>query len=81
MQLCFFLTDFDDEQLNNSVRDLFLAGSETTSTTLCWVLLFLSKNLDSQAKLHKEIDEVLHHKPPSTLLSEKMPYAKAVIQV
>lgn len=71
---------FDEKQLNDTVRDLFLAGSETTSTTLCWALLFLCKYPQCQSTLHKEIDEILHQRVPSTTDANNMDYAKAVIQ-
>jgi cytochrome P450 len=32
----------------NSIMDLFAAGSETTSTTLRWALLFMVLNTDVQ---------------------------------
>ena len=41
----------------NSMFDLFLAGSETTSTSLTWTLLYLIRFPSIQEKLQKEIDE------------------------
>ncbi|KFO74924.1 Cytochrome P450 2J5, partial [Cuculus canorus] len=31
---------FDEDNIVQSVFDLFLGGSETTATTLCWALLY-----------------------------------------
>jgi cytochrome P450 len=39
--------------------DLFLAGMETTSTSLIWTFLFLLHHPEVQAKLHQELDKVL----------------------
>ena len=43
----------------NSVIDLFIAGMETTTTSLMIVILHLLHHLDVQEKVHQEIDEVL----------------------
>ena len=42
----------------NSMVDLFLAGMETTSTSLNIITLHLIHHPDVQAKVHQEIDEV-----------------------
>ncbi|KFV05807.1 Cytochrome P450 2J6, partial [Pterocles gutturalis] len=39
---------FDEENLVQSVFDLFLAGSETTATTLRWALLYMLAYPDVQ---------------------------------
>jgi cytochrome P450 len=41
------------------ILNLFAAGAETTSTTLNWSLLYLSRNPNIQKKFQKEIDEVI----------------------
>lgn len=50
---------FSEEQLLVLLLDLFLAGSETTSSSLSFVILNLIKNPDIQAKVHAEIDTVI----------------------
>jgi cytochrome P450 len=42
----------------NSVIDLFIAGMETTTTSLMIIILHLLHHLDVQEKVHQEIDEV-----------------------
>ena len=39
--------------------DLFLAGSETTSTTLNWAVLYMVRYPDIQAKVQEELDTVV----------------------
>jgi cytochrome P450 len=39
------------QNLRNIVFDLFLAGSETTSSTLKWAVLFMAKHQDIQKKV------------------------------
>ena len=36
-----------------------LTGEETTSTTMCWILKFLSENPGVQRRLHEELVRVL----------------------
>ncbi|XP_039257127.2 cytochrome P450 2U1-like [Styela clava] len=72
---------FNEDQLLALARDFFLAGSETTSTTICWAVLFLSRNQDIQNKFYNEIMDVIGDaKQPSTAFADEMPYSKAVIQ-
>ena len=37
------------------ISDFFLAGAETTATTLRWACLYLANNQEVQEKVHKEI--------------------------
>jgi len=48
--------DFNKEQLVIAIVDLFAAGSETSSTTLRWAVLYLILNPEVQKKCHEEID-------------------------
>ena len=75
-------SSFDEEQLTASVRDLFVAGTETTATTLSWIFLFMSKYPHMQKKMQNEIDEVIGQSGvPRMALMDKLPYVRAVVQV
>lgn len=50
---------FSEEQLLVLLLDLFLAGSETTSSMLSFVILILLKHQDVQAKVHAELNVVV----------------------
>lgn len=50
---------FTEEQLLVLLLDLFLAGSETTSSMLSFVILLLLKHQDVQAKVHAELEAVV----------------------
>lgn len=50
---------FTEEQLLVLLLDLFLAGSETTGSTLSFIILSLVKHQDVQAKIHAELDAVV----------------------
>ena len=43
----------------NDFIDLFIAGMETTSTSLLWTFLYLLHNPDVKHKIHEELDKVL----------------------
>ncbi|XP_076824768.1 cytochrome P450 2J6-like [Clavelina lepadiformis] len=67
--------------LMRSILDLFLAGTETSATTLSWALLCLLHYPQAQAKLRKEIYDVIG---PSgaVIMTQKpnLPYTNAFIQ-
>jgi len=56
-----------DKNLTAVVADLFLAGSDTTSTTLDFTVLYLASFPDVQKKLQKEIDEITGKSRPVSL--------------
>ena len=69
---------FGDKGINNlaaNLMDLFLAGSETTSTTLTWAILYMVRNQDVQEKVQKELDKVIgRYKIPSLADKPSLPY-------
>ncbi|XP_056011253.1 cytochrome P450 2U1-like isoform X2 [Ostrea edulis] len=72
-------TTFSDEQLNHSVRDFFGAGTETTSTTLRWMLLYLIHHQDWQKRLQNDIDDVIGQGQPKMEHKDKLPRVEAFI--
>nr|XP_031539977.1 cytochrome P450 2J2-like [Vicugna pacos] len=71
---------FNEENLIHSTLDLFFAGTETTSTTLRWGLLYMALYPEIQEKVQAEIKRVLGQwQQPSTAARESMPYTNAVI--
>lgn len=47
------------KNLTITLLDLFVAGAETTSTTLSWEFLLLALHPKEQEKLHEEIKQVV----------------------
>ncbi|KAL6486131.1 hypothetical protein MHYP_G00055230 [Metynnis hypsauchen] len=71
---------FDMENLCSCTLDLFIAGTETTATTLSWGLLYMIKYPEIQAKVQAEIDRVVgSSRQPSVMDRENLPYTNAVI--
>ncbi|KAM9316381.1 uncharacterized protein PAF06_007392 [Gastrophryne carolinensis] len=70
---------FHDENLTVLVDNLFVAGMETTSTTLRWGLLLMMKYPDVQRKVQDEIDRVIGTARPKVEHRKQMPYTDAVI--
>ncbi|NWU69213.1 CP2J6 protein, partial [Pterocles burchelli] len=71
---------YDEENLMQSVFDLFLAGTETTATTLRWALLYMVVYPDVQERVQKELDAVLGGSRVICYEDRKrLPYTNAVI--
>ncbi|KAJ7324694.1 hypothetical protein JRQ81_017714, partial [Phrynocephalus forsythii] len=71
---------FNEENLAHCIHDFFIAGTETTASSLKWALLLLTNHPVIQDKVHKELEEVLGS---SQLISyrdlKRLPYTNAVI--
>ena len=73
-------THLSDLELLAVLDDLFLAGTETTSTTLRWAILYMIAFPDVQRKVHEEIDRVVgRNRLPKLSDKGNLPYTDAVI--
>ncbi|XP_072505765.1 cytochrome P450 2J2-like isoform X2 [Notamacropus eugenii] len=71
---------FNEENLVFCTLDLFLAGTETTSTTLRWALLYMALYPEIQGKIQAEIDRVVgQSRQPTMADKENMPYTNAAV--
>lgn len=68
-----------DKQLRDETITLFLAGHETTASSLSWTWWLLAQNPVVEAKLHSELDEVLDCRAPSMDDLARLPYTANVI--
>ncbi|XP_053312601.1 cytochrome P450 2J4-like [Spea bombifrons] len=72
-------TTFDEANMIQVVVELFIAGTETTVTTLQWALLFMLVHPDIQVNIQKELDAVLEGPAVYYEDRKKLPYTNAVI--
>ncbi|XP_052657655.1 cytochrome P450 2J2 [Harpia harpyja] len=71
---------FQEENLVACVLDLLFAGTETTSTTIRWALLYMAMYPEIQARVQAEIDAVIGQvRQPALEDRNNMPYTNAVI--
>ena len=61
------------------IRDLFIAGTETTNTSIRWLLLIMLYFPEVQRKCQEELDANIGEKTPELADREKLPYIEAVI--
>ncbi|MBN3305129.1 CP2K1 protein, partial [Amia calva] len=70
---------FHELNLIHIVSNLFVAGTDTTSTTLRWGLLLMAKYPHIQEKVQEEISRVIGGRPPRVEDRKGMAYTDAVI--
>ncbi|KAL3847907.1 hypothetical protein ACJMK2_018798 [Sinanodonta woodiana] len=71
---------FTKNQLAKTVLDLFGAGAETTTTTITWALLYLAAKQDIQARVFREINEIVGtDRLPSLQDKRQLVYTEAFI--
>jgi len=75
-----FHGDAGRQNLVHTLMDVFLAGSETTSTTLTWAVLYMARYPEVQAKVQEELDMVVGSgRLPSLQDKPLLPYTEAVV--
>ncbi|XP_066289712.1 cytochrome P450 2U1-like [Branchiostoma lanceolatum] len=59
--------------------DLFIAGTDTTASTLLWSLLYMTLNPDIQDKAQQELDAVVGESLPTLAHRSQLPYVNACL--
>ncbi|XP_034044409.1 cytochrome P450 2U1 [Thalassophryne amazonica] len=73
-------SSFTEDYLFYIIGDLFVAGTDTTSNSVLWILLYMVLYPDIQEKVHAEIDEVVgRHRVPSLTDKGSLPFTEAMI--
>lgn len=73
-------TSLDDQHLTKIMYDLFAAGTETTSTTIYWCILYMLNYPDVQEKVYQEIKQkVGTNRVPTIQDKSQLTYLNAVI--
>uniref|UniRef100_A0A7N6FIX8 Cytochrome P450 2K1-like n=1 Tax=Anabas testudineus TaxID=64144 RepID=A0A7N6FIX8_ANATE len=70
---------FHDENLMMTVQNMFVAGTETTSTTLRWGLLLMAKYPKIQDQVQEEISRVIGSRQVQVEDRKNLPFTDAVI--
>ena len=70
---------FSEMQLDFTLFDMMVAGSETTANTIRWILLYLIRKPSIQENMYQEISKVIGTETPSICDRENLPYVEAVI--
>ncbi|MCA9705568.1 MAG: cytochrome P450 [Myxococcales bacterium] len=70
----------DRRIVHDEVITMFLAGHETTALALTWTWYLLSLHPEAEARLYREVDEVLGGRSPTAADLPRLPYAKQVLQ-
>ncbi|XP_037112695.1 cytochrome P450 2K1-like [Syngnathus acus] len=70
---------YHDDNLVNSVINLFGAGTDTTSDTISWSLLFMAKYPQIQDKVQEELSRVVGLRQVQTEDRKNLPFVNAVI--
>ncbi|NXP14729.1 CP2D3 protein, partial [Thinocorus orbignyianus] len=74
------MNGFTHSNLRLVTADLFAAGSDTTSTSLRWAILYMLLHPEVQSKVQAEIDEVIGRERSPVMMDQlNVPYTNAVI--
>jgi cytochrome P450 len=68
-----------DNQIQDEVITIFLAGHETTAVALSWLMLCLDQNPEVEAKLKEEAERVLRGASPRMEHLRELEYTRMVI--
>nr|XP_054774154.1 cytochrome P450 2J4-like [Lytechinus pictus] len=73
-------TSFNKVNLNSAVGDLFFAGTETTTTTLKWCILYMMAFPEVQSRVQDELDHVVgRERLPGLADLKDLPFTNAVL--
>lgn len=68
-----------DPQIRDEAMTLFLAGHETTANALTWTWYLLSQHPRVEARLHRELDEVLGGRLPEVEDLNHLKYTRLIL--
>ncbi|KAL5019494.1 hypothetical protein ScPMuIL_002386 [Solemya velum] len=69
-----------ERQLCATIGNFFTAGIQSKTTTLCWALLYLSRNPQVQERMYKEIESVIGVRQLPTLEDRaNLPFCEATL--
>lgn len=69
-----------EEQLRDELMTMFIAGHETTATTLSWALIELANHPAAAQLFETELATVLHGREPELADLDHLPFTQAIIK-
>jgi len=72
-------TPFTNDNLIAVVMQIYVAGTDTTSTSLYWAFLYMILYPDVQKKIYTEICEVIGERTPTSADRLEMPYTMSTV--
>jgi cytochrome P450 len=70
---------FSDQELRDQIVTFLVAGHETVASSLTWTWWLIASHPDVQARIQKEVDEVLAGKTPTVADAAQLVYLRAVV--
>ncbi len=70
---------FSDAEVRDELMTFLGAGHETTASGLAWTWKLLAEHPEARERLHAELDEVLHGRPPTAADLPQLPWTNAVV--
>jgi cytochrome P450 len=69
-----------DQQIQDELVTLFIAGHETTAVLLAWVWVLLTKHPEVVVQLHEELDGVLNGRAPTLADLPQLPIVEGIVK-
>jgi cytochrome P450 len=73
-------TGLTEEELQDQILTLYVAGHETTANTLAFTFMAMARHPEVQTKLQAELDEVLGGRPPTYEDTPRLRYTLQVVK-
>lgn len=73
-------SEMSDLQVRDEAVTMFVAGHETTALALSYAMHCLAHEPDAQARLHRELDEVLGDRLPTAQDVPRLVWTQAIVQ-
>jgi cytochrome P450 len=73
-------TAMPERQVRDEVMTIFLAGHETTATSMAWTLELLDAHREALARLRRELADVLGDRDPAYADIPRLPYLRMVLE-
>jgi cytochrome P450 len=68
-----------NQQLRDELMTIFLAGHETTANAMSWTWWLLARHPEVEARLHRELDDVLGQRALTPADVDRLPYTRRVL--